>query len=167
MKAEEIRSLISFISESGLDEVEIETEKFKLRIKRNSETKYMSQTILPPQSMINPMQMSSNYAEKTIQVSESSVAEVVSAEPKVEAGKNYVAIKSPMIGTFYRSSSPQTPAFISVGDKIEKGKVVGIIEAMKLFNEIESDLSGTIVKVLVENASPVEYDQDLFLVELN
>ena len=91
------------------------------------------------------------------------------AHPKTEkpaaAGKNTVDIKSPMIGTFYRSSNPDSPPFVSVGDKITKGQVVCIIEAMKLFNEIESEVSGTIVKATIENSSPVEYDQVLFVVE--
>jgi len=94
---------------------------------------------------------------------------MAAATPKVEkpanTGKKTVDIKSPMIGTFYRSSNPDSPAFASVGDKITKGQTVCIIEAMKLFNEIESEVSGTIVKVNLENASPVEYDQVLFVVE--
>jgi len=81
------------------------------------------------------------------------------------AGGNYVPLKAPMIGTFYRSSSPETPAFVQVGDLVEKGQVICIIEAMKLFNEIEAEQSGRVVKALVENASPVEYDQPLFLIE--
>ena len=87
------------------------------------------------------------------------------AEAPASAGKKTVEVKSPMIGTFYRSSSPDTPPFVSVGDKISKGQTVCIIEAMKLFNEIESEFSGTVVKVMVENATPVEYDQVLFVVE--
>ncbi|MBX9852452.1 MAG: acetyl-CoA carboxylase biotin carboxyl carrier protein, partial [Cytophagaceae bacterium] len=94
-----------------------------------------------------------------------------SAEPAKQAedtskkDKNYITIKSPMIGTFYRSSSPDTPSFINVGDEISSGQTVCIIEAMKLFNEIESEFAGKVVKILVENASPVEYDQPLFLLE--
>jgi acetyl-CoA carboxylase biotin carboxyl carrier protein len=91
-------------------------------------------------------------------------APVAAEAPKADTS-NYITIKSPMIGTFYRSSSPETPSFAEVGDSISEGKVVCIIEAMKLFNEIESEVSGRIVKVLVENATPVEYDQPLFLVE--
>jgi acetyl-CoA carboxylase biotin carboxyl carrier protein len=90
---------------------------------------------------------------------------IVPAKTEVAAGKKTVDIKSPMIGTFYRSSTPDTPVFVSVGDKVSKGQTVCIIEAMKLFNEIESEVSGTIVKILVENANPVEYDQVLFVVE--
>jgi acetyl-CoA carboxylase biotin carboxyl carrier protein len=84
--------------------------------------------------------------------------------PKADTS-NYITIKSPMIGTFYRSSNPETPSFVEIGDTVSEGKVVCIIEAMKLFNEIESEVSGRIVKVLVENSTPVEYDQPLFLVE--
>ncbi len=87
------------------------------------------------------------------------------AEKPVAVGKNTIEIKSPMIGTFYRSSNPDSPPFISVGDKVSKGQVVCIIEAMKLFNEIESEVSGTVVKAMIENSSPVEYDQILFVVE--
>jgi acetyl-CoA carboxylase biotin carboxyl carrier protein len=95
---------------------------------------------------------------------------VAAPAPAVEAkssgdSSNLVTVKSPMIGTFYRSSNPETPPFVNVGDSIKKGKTICIIEAMKLFNEIESEISGKIVKVLVENASPVEYDQPLFLVQ--
>jgi acetyl-CoA carboxylase biotin carboxyl carrier protein len=85
--------------------------------------------------------------------------------PKVEAVSNFITIKSPMIGTFYKSPSPDKPAFVQIGDEIKIGQVLCVVEAMKLFNEIESEVSGRIVKILVDNASPVEYDQPLFLVE--
>jgi acetyl-CoA carboxylase biotin carboxyl carrier protein len=90
---------------------------------------------------------------------------VAAEAPKPEAKDNLVTIKSPMIGTFYRSPGPDKPSFVNVGDEVTTGKVVCIIEAMKLFNEIESEVSGKIVKVLVDDASPVEYDQPLYLVE--
>jgi acetyl-CoA carboxylase biotin carboxyl carrier protein len=92
-------------------------------------------------------------------------APAVAAAPVAPAANNYIEIKSPMVGTFYRASNPETPNFVNVGDEVAPGKVVCIIEAMKLFNEIESDIKGKIVKVLVDNATPVEYDQPLFLVE--
>jgi acetyl-CoA carboxylase biotin carboxyl carrier protein len=86
-------------------------------------------------------------------------------EPAIDDTSKFITIKSPMIGTFYRSSSPDKPSFVNVGDEVKTGQVVCIIEAMKLFNEIESEISGKIVKVLVDNSSPVEYDQPLFLVD--
>ena len=113
--------------------------------------------MIAPQVAQNPI----NYAPQTPAISESIAA------PSASIESNYVTIKSPMIGTFYRSSTPDKPLFVNVGDEIKAGKVVCIIEAMKLFNEIESEISGTIVKVLVDNSSPVEYDQPLFLVDPN
>lgn len=153
MKTSEIRDLIDFISKSGLNEVNIETRELKLHVKREPDQKVFKST--PVAAAPTP------------------VAQIISTpvvqSPKVEKAdtfsKTTVEIKSPMIGTFYRSSSPDTAPFVSVGDKITKGQTVCIIEAMKLFNEIESEVSGTIVKVMVENATPVEYDQVLFVVE--
>jgi len=93
------------------------------------------------------------------------VAEVAPATPKAEENSNYITVKSPMIGTFYRAAGPEKPTFVEVGDSIKSGSVTCIIEAMKLFNEIESEVSGKIVKILVDDATPVEYDQPLFLVD--
>jgi acetyl-CoA carboxylase biotin carboxyl carrier protein len=159
MKTTEIRDLIDFIAQSGLNEVDIETKELKLHVKREPDQKVLKSsapTVMAPQVAIAP-------AHQPV------AAQPVVAPPKVEkpaaSGKNTVEIKSPMIGTFYRSSNPDSPAFVSVGDKVSKGQVVCIIEAMKLFNEIESEVSGTIIKASVENSSPVEYDQVLFVVE--
>jgi acetyl-CoA carboxylase biotin carboxyl carrier protein len=155
MKTSEIRDLIDFIAQSGLNEVDIETKELKLHVKREPDQKVMksSAPLAAPVAMQAPV------------VS----APVAAAAPKVEkpvaVGKATVDIKSPMIGTFYRSSSPDSPPLVSVGDKVTKGQTVCIIEAMKLFNEIESEVSGTIVKAMVENSTPVEYDQVLFVVE--
>lgn len=151
MKTSEIRDLIDFISQSGLNEVDIETKELKLHVKREPDQKVFKSAAAPV-------------------AAPAPVAVAPAAAPKAEkpapaAGKKTVDIKSPMIGTFYRSSNPDSPAFASVGDKITKGQTVCIIEAMKLFNEIESEVSGTIVKVVLENSSPVEYDQVLFVVE--
>jgi acetyl-CoA carboxylase biotin carboxyl carrier protein len=155
MKTSEIRDLIDFIAQSGLNEVDIETKELKLHVKREPDQKVMkssSQVMAAPVAMQAP-----------------SISAPAAAAPKVEkpvaAGKATVDIKSPMIGTFYRSSSPDSPPLVSVGDKVTKGQTVCIIEAMKLFNEIESEVSGTIVKAMVENSTPVEYDQVLFVVE--
>lgn len=158
MKTKEIRDLIDFISKSGLNEVSIETEELKISIKRDAETRVIERSAAAPAAPA-PAPAASAPAP---------AAEAPKAEAPASSGSsesNYVEVKSPMIGTFYRSSNPDTPPFVSVGDKIEQGQTVCIVEAMKLFNEIESEVSGTIVKVMVENASPVEYDQVLFLVD--
>jgi acetyl-CoA carboxylase biotin carboxyl carrier protein len=156
MKTSEIRDLIDFISKSGLNEVNIETKELKLSVKREPDQKVFKST-----PVVAPV------AAQTIAVPATAPAQTKAEKPAAEVapGKKTIEIKSPMIGTFYRSSNPDTPPFVSVGDKISKGQTVCIIEAMKLFNEIESEVSGTIVKALVENASPVEYDQVLFVVE--
>lgn len=156
MKAKEIRDLIDFISNSGLDEVNIETPEFKLAVKKNSPV--VNSVIEAPVAVVSP--------GKSL-VSEAPKEQIMSApvQPEPVAQNNYVEIKSPMIGTFYASSGPDTEAFVNVGDSIKVGQTVCIIEAMKLFNEIESEYSGKIVKLLVENSSPVEYDQPLFLVD--
>lgn len=163
MKAKEIQDLIDFIAKSGLDEVNIETESFKLNVKRNSgmATKALesAQPVFIPAT--NPVMPSQQVATQPV------VSTATPAADTTPKASNTVTVRSPMIGTFYRSSNPETPSFVEVGDEIKKGQVVCIIEAMKLFNEIESEVSGRIVKILVENATPVEYDQPLFIVEPN
>lgn len=160
MKTKEIRDLIDFIAQTGLNEVNIETEELKISIKRQPDVtaRTIEVASAPATAMAAPAQAQPAPAPAP------SSAPAQPAAKAEEAGK-YIEVKSPMIGTFYRSSSPETPPFVSVGDKVEKGQTVCIVEAMKLFNEIESDVSGTIVKVMVDNASPVEYDQVLFLVD--
>jgi acetyl-CoA carboxylase biotin carboxyl carrier protein len=144
MKAKEIRDLIDFISNTGLEEVNIETEEFKIKVKRSSEAVV---------SMAAPV----------------AAAPIPQAAPATEAPQpapsNLIELKSPMIGTFYRTPNPDSPSFVNIGDKVKPGDTVCIIEAMKLFNEIECEITGTIVEVLVDNATPVEYDQPLFLVD--
>lgn len=157
MKTSEIRDLIDFISQSGLNEVDIETKELKLHVKREPDQKIFKAAAAPV--------VAAPVAMAAAPVAAAPVATAPKAEKAVPDGKKTVDIKSPMIGTFYRSSNPDSPAFASVGDKITKGQTVCIIEAMKLFNEIESEVSGTIVKVNLENSSPVEYDQVLFVVE--
>jgi len=157
MKTTEIRDLIDFISKSGLNEVDIETKELKLHVKREPDQKVFKSTpVVAPVAAVPPV--SSHAAPHAPAPKAAPAAEVSS-------GKKTVDIKSPMIGTFYRTANPDSPPFVSVGDKVTKGQTVCIIEAMKLFNEIESEVSGTIVKVMVENATPVEYDQVLFVVE--
>ena len=154
MKTSEIRDLIDFIAHSGLNEVDIETKELKLHVKREPDQKVIKSSPV----------MSAPVAVATVPTTPIAAAVTEKIEKPV-ASKNTVEIKSPMIGTFYRSANPDSPSFASVGDKITKGQTVCIIEAMKLFNEIESEVSGTIVKMLVENGKPVEYGQKLFLVK--
>jgi acetyl-CoA carboxylase biotin carboxyl carrier protein len=156
MKTTEIRDLIDFISKSGLNEVNIETNELKLQVKRDPDQKIFKSTPVPVAAPIAPVAVHAPVAP-------AATPKAAPAEPA--SGKKTVDIKSPMIGTFYRTANPDSPPFVSVGDKVSKGQTVCIIEAMKLFNEIESEVSGTIVKVMVENSSPVEYDQVLFVVE--
>ncbi len=157
MKTSEIRDLIDFISKSGLNEVNIETSELKLHVKREPDQKVLkSATPIVAAAPVAPAPMPAPAVSATPKASPA---------PEAASGKKTVEIKSPMIGTFYRSANPDSPPFVSVGDKISKGQTVGIIEAMKLFNEIESEVSGTVVKALVENSTPVEYDQVLFVVE--
>jgi acetyl-CoA carboxylase biotin carboxyl carrier protein len=157
MKTSEIRDLIDFISKTGLNEVDIETKELKLHVKREPDQKVFKSTPVVAASHLATPAQPLTAASQPLAKAEKSGAE--------SAGKKTVEIKSPMIGTFYRSSGPDAGPFVSVGDKISKGQTVCIIEAMKLFNEIESEVSGTLVKVMVENATPVEYDQVLFVVE--
>ncbi|MBA4054104.1 MAG: acetyl-CoA carboxylase biotin carboxyl carrier protein [Marivirga sp.] len=158
MKTSEIRDLIDFISKSGLNEVNIETKELKLSVKREPDQKVFKSTpVVTQAASVAPLTTAISPAIQAAKTDTPAVAPI--------STRKTVEIKSPMIGTFYRSGNPDTPPFVSVGDKISKGQAVCIIEAMKLFNEIESEVSGTIVKVMVENSTPVEYDQVLFVVE--
>lgn len=158
MDIKQIQDLIRFVSKSGVNEVSIEQKDFKITIKTNQTPTFVSASIPVAQPAFE-------------QAAPAALAQVPAAQPAAQAAapaedtSKYITIKSPMIGTFYRSSSPDKPMFVNVGDEIKVGQVLCIIEAMKLFNEIESEVSGRVVKILVDNASPVEYDQPLFLVE--
>lgn len=153
MDFKQIQELIKIINKSNIGEISVEQKDFKITIKQKEEQVHTVVAAAPaPVVMAAPVVASAPTAASVI----------APAAPKAD---NLVTIKSPMIGTFYRRSSPDKPAFAEIGDEVNPGKVVCIIEAMKLFNEIESEVSGKIVKVLVEDASPVEYDQPLFLVE--
>jgi acetyl-CoA carboxylase biotin carboxyl carrier protein len=160
MDYKQIQELIKMINKSNIGELTIEQKDFRLTIKQKEEqvTQVISAAQSAPVYMTQPQQGASSQQANSAPSQEKAKAE----EP---ATSNLVTIKSPMIGTFYRRSSPDKPNLIEVGDDITPGKVVCIIEAMKLFNEIESEIKGKIVKCLVEDASPVEYDQPLFLVE--
>ncbi len=153
MDLKEIQALIKFVSTAGVDEVEINQKDFKLLIKKNP-AQFTTAQYTPVAVQAAPMTAAPI-------ASAAPVAAAPVAEPKAD---NLITIKSPMVGTFYRTPNPESPMFVNVGDDVKPGKVVCIIEAMKLFNEIESEISGKIVKVLVDNATPVEYDQPLFLV---
>jgi acetyl-CoA carboxylase biotin carboxyl carrier protein len=157
MDIKQIQDLIRFVSKSGVNEVSIEQNDFKITIKTNQAPTYVTANVpVAPQA----------YAPAPVAASEAPVHINAPAETApAEDTSKYITVKSPMIGTFYRSAGPEKPVFVNVGDEIKTGSVLCIIEAMKLFNEIESEVSGRIVKVLVDNASPVEYDQPLFLVE--
>ncbi len=164
MDFKQIQELIKMINDSNIGEVTIEQKEFKITIRQKEEqitqvvatSAPMNYNPLPQQ--IQPQSLPSAPAAPMAQAAQPAA---------VPASANTVTIKSPMIGTFYRRPSPDKPIFAEVGDEVTPGKVVCIIEAMKLFNEIESEVKGKIVKVLVEDASPVEYDQPLFLVELS
>ncbi len=163
MKTKEIRDLIDFISKSGLNEVNIETEELKLSVKREpDQVRTISEGPAAAAAAPAPAPAAAP-APQTSSAPESSEEKQV--ESSSGGSNNYVEIKSPMIGTFYRSANPDSPPFVHVGDKIDKGSPVCIIEAMKLFNEIETEVAGTVVKVMVDNATPVEYDQVLFLID--
>lgn len=152
MELKEIKELIKLVSEAGVSEVAVERGDFKIAIKKIEEKILVQSTTPVMQAPVIIPSAPASAAPTTV-------------APANEHSGNLITVKSPMIGTFYKSSTPDKPAFVSVGDEIKPGKVLCIVEAMKLFNEIESEISGRIVKVLVENASPVEYDQPLFLVE--
>jgi acetyl-CoA carboxylase biotin carboxyl carrier protein len=159
MKIKEIRDLIDFISQSELNEVNIETTDFKISVKKSPDISVNSGEIV----MSTPNSQQNAPAPQSI--SETVEVKEDATETKSVSDKNLIEIKSPMIGTFYRSPNPESPPFIEPGDRIKPGQTVCIIEAMKLFNEIEAEISGTIVEVLVENATPVEFEQPLYLVD--
>ena len=152
MKNKEIEDLINFIKKSELDDVSIETENYKIRVKKNT---------------LKSIPKSKEVIEEKIVVT-NDIPKSEQALDKVKESdelNNHLVIKSPMIGTFYRASNPKSDPFIKEGDLISEGQTLCVIEAMKLFNEIESEVSGKVIKILVDDASPVEYDQDLFVID--
>ena len=150
MKVKEIQDIINFIKKTDLDDVSIETENYKIRVKKNNAT-------------VSEIKKNKNISTHISEPVENKVEKVIKSEDKEQS--NNVIVKSPMIGTFYRSPNPESDPFISEGDSIKIGQKLCIIEAMKLFNDIESELSGKIVKILVDDNSPVEFDQPLFEVD--
>ena len=158
MDFKQIQELIRLINKSNIGEITVEEKGFKITIKQKQEAVQQILAAAPvyaqqPAAAQVPAAAANTAAEKTKPAADNT------------ASSNLITIKSPMIGTFYRRASPDKPIFVEVGDEITPGKVVCIIEAMKLFNEIESEITGKVVKVLVDDASPVEYDQPLYLVE--
>lgn len=160
MDYKQIQELIKVINKSNIGELNIEEKDFKITIKQK-EDKEPQTAYFPQPAMQQPVYMQPPPASTPTQTTTQTSTEQA---PSAKAD-NLITIKSPMIGTYYKRPSPDKPTFVEVGDEIAPGKVVCIIEAMKLFNEIESEVSGKIVKILVEDSSPVEYDQPLFLVE--
>jgi acetyl-CoA carboxylase biotin carboxyl carrier protein len=169
MKLNEIQDLIKFVAKSGVSEVELEMKDVKIIIKTTGgkgkkgsllDTPTVQQVFAPPIQQIAgaPLQVAPIASAPVVETTAAS-------EKESDEDSKYITIKAPMIGTFYRSSSPDKPTFVNVGDEIKPGKVICIIEAMKLFNEVESEITGKIVKVLVDDVSPIEYDQPLFLVD--
>lgn len=157
MDLKEIQTLIKFVSESGVDEVDIEKKDFKISIRKAAPIVQAAPQQIVHASIPAPAPTASQPVAKAPEA----------PAPAAVVADKLITINSPMIGTFYRSSSPDKPSFVNIGDEVKAGSVVCIVEAMKLFNEIESEISGKIVKILVDNATPVEYDQPLFLVEPN
>lgn len=161
MELKDIQNLIKFVAKSGASEVKLEMEDVKITIRTGSDTKetivqhMQMPTQMPQQAMTTPQEH-----QPQSEPAETKIAPVVEDE-----NSKYITVKSPIIGTFYRKPSPDKDLFCEVGDTIKQGDVLCIIEAMKLFNEIESEVSGKIVKVLVDDSSPVEFDQPLFLVD--
>jgi len=160
MDLKDIQNLIKFVAKSGASEVKLETDDIKITIKTGSEegrgeTTYIQQipTMSQPQMQMQPQSAAPQQSAPSTEATSES------------ADSKLIVIKSPIIGTFYRKSAPDKPVFVEVGDTINTGDVLCVIEAMKLFNEIESEVSGKIVKVLVDDSSPVEFDQPLFLVD--
>ena len=155
MDLKEIQNLIKFVSNSGVAEVKLEMDDVKITIKTTLEGTSPQITYL----------QQAPIAQAAPQAAPAPVAAAPVAAAPVAENANYITVKSPMIGTFYRKPSPDKPIFVEVGSTISKGDVVCVIEAMKLFNEIESEVSGKIVKILVDDMSPVEFDQPLFIVD--
>ncbi len=156
MDLKDIQNLIKFVAKSGASEVKLETEDVKITIKTGGEDKGDSTTYVQQIPVNAPIVQ----AAPAVQASEPS-----SPEEATDEHSKYITIKSPIIGTLYRKPSPDKPVFVEVGQTINEGDVLCVIEAMKLFNEIESEISGKVVKILVDDSSPVEFDQPLFLVD--
>ena len=159
MNIKEIQNLIKFVSKSGVEEVKIEREDFKITIKtKKNITQQIVVDDIPAKIAVAPSAISNDNLD-TVQENEPKT------KTSIAENDNYIIVKAPIIGTFYRKPSPDKPTFVEVGQNIAEGDILCVIEAMKLFNEIESEISGKIVKILVEDQSPVEFDQPLFIID--
>ena len=169
MDYRDLTNLVKLISKSNLSEFKLKQGDIEVSMKTDKYVKHVASKEVVVQGAAIPMPSavpSVDYSEVSNAPKPADASNVHSAdEGSSVVGENQIEVKSPIVGTFYRSSSPENPPYIKVGDEINKGDIVCIVEAMKLFNEIESEVSGKVVKVLVEDNSPVEYDQPLFLVE--
>ena len=161
MDIKEIQSLIKFVAKSGASEVKLEMEDVKITIRTGSAPSTPETTIVQQIPMAQPPMVQA--APPQVQETAKEAPAPAAAEESDDA--KYITIKSPIIGTFYRKPSPDKPPFVEVGQDIKKGDILCVIEAMKLFNDIEADVSGKVVKILVDDSSPVEFDQPLFLVD--
>jgi len=153
MDLKEIQTLVKLVSNSQVDHLEVDRKDFSLKIKKNAPKTELVSVASAPAPVAQPSAPAASSAP------------LAQTESKSNDAASGVEIKSPMIGTFYRSSSPDKPAFVEVGDEIRVGQTICIVEAMKLFNEIESEVAGKVVKICVDDASPVEYDQPLFIID--
>jgi len=158
MDLKDIQNLIKFVAKSGASEVKLETDDVKITIRTGSESETTIVQQVPMAAAHMPQQLAATPVAVQTPVAETPVA-------ASDEDSKYITVKSPIIGTFYRKPSPDKPLFVEVGQSIAEGDVLCIIEAMKLFNEIESEVSGKVVKILVDDATPVEFDQPLFLVD--
>ena len=155
MDIKEIQNLIKFVAKSGATEVKLEMEDIKITIKTGGEDRLETTTIVQQHPGI----------VQSAPVVQAPIVESTEAAPAATENVNFITVKSPIIGTFYRKASPDKPVFVEIGQEIKEGDVLCVIEAMKLFNEIESEVQGKIVKILVDDSTPVEFDQPLFLVD--
>jgi acetyl-CoA carboxylase biotin carboxyl carrier protein len=158
MNYKEITDLIKLVNKTDLTEVKLKDKDFEISIRTSNFQGKSTQVVQSGSVPIMQMPVAAPVVSAPADISPSN-------EPAAESTEGLLEVKSPIVGTFYRSTSPDKPAYAKVGDSVEKGDTVCIVEAMKLFNEIETEVSGTIVKVMVEDAAPVEYDQVLFLVD--
>jgi acetyl-CoA carboxylase biotin carboxyl carrier protein len=163
MNKKEIEELIKFVSKAGVSEVHLELQDFKITIKNEIKREQVFVNSSPVQQQYTQAPAIAQPTPAATAAPAPTAPQVVEAAPAADS--KFITVHSPMIGTFYRASAPDKPNFVNVGDEIKQGKVICVIEAMKLFNEIECEYSGKIVKVLVDNASPVEYDQPLFIID--
>lgn len=163
MDIKDIQNLIKFVAKSGASEVKLEMEDIKITIKTGGDVERMETVAYPaPHAVVHAAPAALQAPAPAAPVAESAP---VAAAPAADNNDKYITVKSPIIGTFYRKPSPDKSVFVEVGDSVSPGSVLCVIEAMKLFNEIESEVSGKIVKVLVDDSSPVEFDQPLFLID--